>query len=82
MESVARITSKGQIAIRKRVRQALGLGPGNAVVFRVDCHRALLARAPDLLDVDGSVTVPVDKRSATWKQVRRSDRASRASTRR
>lgn len=78
MESAARVSSKGQITIPKSVREALGLGVGDAVVFRVDGERAVLARTVDLLDLAGSVSVPASRRGASIKAIRRQVRTSRA----
>lgn len=78
MESAARVTSKGQITIPKSVREALGLDEGDAVVFRVDGERAVLARTADLLDLAGSVSVPASKRGASLADIRREVRSSRA----
>jgi antitoxin PrlF len=73
----ARLTSKGQVTIPRSVREALGLGEGDHVVFRVEGHRAVLARTPDLLDLAGAVDVPAEKRGASWDEVRRRTRAAR-----
>ena len=62
MDVSARLTSKGQVTIPRSVREALGLGDGDHVVFRVEGHRAVLARTPDLLDLAGAVEVPAEKR--------------------
>lgn len=35
MDAMARMTSKGQITVPKEVREALGLKPGDSVLFRV-----------------------------------------------
>jgi antitoxin PrlF len=78
MDVSARLTSKGQITIPRSVREALGLGEGDHVVFRVEGRRAVLARTPDLLDLAGAVEVPAEKRGASWDEVRRRTRAARA----
>src|SRR5207244_3345648 len=70
MEAAARLTSKGQITIPKAVREALGLTDGDAVVFRIEGERALLARTPDLLELAGAVSVPAEKRGVPWDEVR------------
>jgi len=73
----ARLTSKGQVTIPRSVREALGLGDGDHVVFRVEGHRAVLARTADLLDLAGVVEVPAEKRGGSWDEVRRRTRAAR-----
>ncbi len=78
MDVSARLTSKGQVTIPRSVREALGLGKGDHVVFRVEGQRAVLARTPDLLDLAGAVEVPAGKRGASWDEVRRRTRAARS----
>ena len=70
MEVSARMTSKGQITIPKSVRDALSLEDGDAVVFRVEGDRAVLARTPDLLSLAGMISVPAAVRGKPWAQVR------------
>lgn len=82
MDVAARLTSKGQVTIPKAVRDALGLREGDEVVFRVEGARAMLARTADLLELAGSVQVPVAKRGASWDDVRRQTRVARAAARR
>jgi antitoxin PrlF len=72
MDIAARVTSKGQITIPKPVREALGLGEGDQVVFRlIEGERAILARTPDLLELAGSVAVPPEVRGLPWEEIRR-----------
>ena len=67
-----KITSKGQVTIPKSVRDALNLGEGDQVVFRViEGGRAILARTPDLLELAGSVSVPAEVRGLSWEEIRR-----------
>ncbi|MEA3502497.1 MAG: AbrB/MazE/SpoVT family DNA-binding domain-containing protein [Actinomycetota bacterium] len=82
MDVAAKVTSKGQITIPRAVRDALGITPGDQVVFRVESHRAVLARSPKLLELAGTVPVPAAKRGAPWDEVRRSTRAIRSEARR
>ncbi|CAN5748156.1 hypothetical protein BH23ACT4_BH23ACT4_15340 [soil metagenome] len=77
MDLAARVTSKGQITIPKEVRLALGLEEGDEVVFRVEQHRAMLARTPHLLDLAGVVDVPAAKRGAGWDEIRSETRRAR-----
>jgi AbrB family looped-hinge helix DNA binding protein len=78
MDVAAKLTSKGQITVPKVVRDALGVEPGDQVVFRVEGRRAIVARTPRLLELAGSITVPAAKRNATWDDVLRDTRAARA----
>ncbi|MDH5293276.1 MAG: AbrB/MazE/SpoVT family DNA-binding domain-containing protein [Acidimicrobiia bacterium] len=82
MDAAARVTSKGQITIPKEVRDALGILEGDEVVFRVEEHRAVLARTPNLLDLAGTVEVPAAKRHARWDEIRDQTRRTRAESRR
>ena len=82
MDVAAKMSSKGQITVPKAVRDALGIGEGDEVVFRVVGDTALLARTPDFLDLAGSIPVPAAKRNASWREVTSRTRASRAGMRR
>ena len=82
MDLAARMTSKGQVTVPKAVRDALGIGEGDQVVFRVEGRRATLARTPDLLDLAGAVSVPASRRGASWSDVRSRTRAARTRARR
>jgi len=82
MEITAKMSSKGQLTVPKSVREALGLDEGDDVIFRVEGHRAVLARTPDFLSLAGSISVPAAKRNAAWDDVIRKTRADRATARR
>lgn len=78
----ARVTSKGQVTIPKRVREALGLREGDELLFRVEPTRAIVAKTPDFLDLAGSVPVPAGKRETPWEEIVRRARRERARRRR
>ena len=76
MDATAKLSTKGQITIPRDVRAALGLHDGDQVLFRVVDGRAVMARTPDLLELEGAVTVPPDVRELGWGEIR--DRAHAA----
>jgi antitoxin PrlF len=78
MDAVARMSSKGQVTVPKAVREALGVGEGDELVFRLDGNRAIVARTSDFLGLAGSVAVPAAKRNASWDEVIRRTRVARA----
>ena len=82
MEIAARMSSKGQVTVPKAVRDALGIGSGDSVVFRVEGNRAVLARTPDFLSLGGSITVPTSRRNAAWDDIVKKTRAARGNARR
>jgi antitoxin PrlF len=82
VDAAARVTSKGQVTIPKRVRDALQLREGDRVVFRVERQRAILAKTPDFIGLAGSVAVPAAKRGTAWDEVVRRTRQARAEQRR
>jgi len=82
MDVAAKVTTKGQITIPKEVREQLGIGAGDQVVFRVEEHRAVLAKTANLLDLSGVVDVPAAKRGMPWDEVIHSTRQSRGEARR
>ena len=82
MEVAARVSSKGQITIPRSVREALGIKEGDEVLFRLQGQRAVIARTPNLLELAGSVDVPLEKRATPWDKILRETREARAAARR
>lgn len=82
MDAVAKVSSKGQVTVPKAVRDALGIEEGDAIVFRVEGDRAVLAKTPDFLELAGTVKVPAAKRNVAWDEVIRRTRTPRATARR
>lgn len=82
VDASARLTSKGQVTIPKRVRDALELHEGDEIVFRVERKRAIVAKTPDFIAIAGSVAVPAAKRGTPWDEVLARTRRARAEKRR
>ncbi|MGA2970700.1 MAG: AbrB/MazE/SpoVT family DNA-binding domain-containing protein [Acidimicrobiales bacterium] len=77
MDVAARLTSKGQVTVPKAVRDALGVSDGDAIIFRIEGNRAIVARTPDFLELAGKLQVPTSKKNAAWDHVLRNARAQR-----
>lgn len=69
MRAWAKMTTKGQVTVPKTVRETLGLEPGDRVFFEVEHGRATLAKAPDFLELAGSVEVAPEKRGLSWDEI-------------
>jgi AbrB family looped-hinge helix DNA binding protein len=69
LDATAKVTSKGQVTIPKSVRAALGIREGDDIVFRVEASRAVIARLPHFLELEGSIPVPAAKRNTPWDEV-------------
>ena len=78
MDVAARMTSKGQVTVPKAVREALGVSEGDAIIFRIDGNRAVVARTPDFLELAGKLRIPASKKNAAWDHVIKRAHASRA----
>lgn len=72
MDIIARMTPGEHLSLPPEVRDALGLGAGDAVLIRLEAQRAVLTRIPSLRETAGSVPVPDEVRGASWAEIRRS----------
>ena len=82
MDVAAKVTSKGQLTLPKSVRETLGVGPGDQVVFRIEPDGINVRRAGDLIALAGSVPVPDGRRGTPWDEVVRQTHAVRGRARR
>lgn len=73
MDAIATVTTKGQITLPKKVREALGLKTGDRVLFRILERGAVMAKTYDLLDLAGAVPTPPEIKDVSWAVIR--DRA-------
>ena len=78
MDVAARMTSKGQVTIPKAVREALGVSEGDAIIFRIEGNRVVVARTPDFLELAGKLRIPDSKKNVAWDHVIKNTRGSRA----
>jgi antitoxin PrlF len=81
VDTSAKVTSKGQVTIPKKVRDALDLREGDELIFRVERSRAVIAKTPNFLELAGTVAVPSAKRGTQWDEVLRRTRRERARAR-
>jgi AbrB family looped-hinge helix DNA binding protein len=74
MRQITKLSSKNQTTVPASVRGALGLRPGDRLVFEVAIDEptpvVTLHRYPTLDDVAGSVPVPSDVRGLAWSEIR------------
>jgi bifunctional DNA-binding transcriptional regulator/antitoxin component of YhaV-PrlF toxin-antitoxin module len=82
MEATATVRSGGRLTLPNEVRDALGIEDDDAIVFRVDGDRAVLAKTPALLSLAGSISVPATRRNAAWEDVLATTRRIRSTERR
>ena len=78
MDVTARMSSKGQVTVPKAVRDALGIGEGDAIIFRIEGSQATLKRTPDFVELAGTLATPAAKQSVSWDRVLASSRSARA----
>lgn len=78
MDAVARVDTRGRVTLPRAVRDALRIRAGDEVLFRIEGQRATLTRAPDFLELEGSVLVPEARRGSPWDEVLRRTRSQRA----
>lgn len=55
MKESTTLTTKGQVTIPKEIREALGLKPGDKVVFEKEGNKVVLKNPKTLLDFRGYV---------------------------
>lgn len=60
---ISRVSSKGQVTLPKKVRQAIGVGPGDAVAYDVGKGVVTLRR---LEPIDLAFHVAVESTLAEW----------------
>ncbi|GAC1575795.1 MAG: hypothetical protein NVS3B18_09550 [Candidatus Dormibacteria bacterium] len=73
MKQIAKVSGKNQTTIPVAVRRALGIHPGDRVVFELgETHRTLatVRRSPTLDEVAGSVPVPPEVEGLAWSEIR------------
>jgi AbrB family looped-hinge helix DNA binding protein len=71
VDVIATVTSKGQVTMTKRVRDALGIGTGDRILFHVgEDGRASIERIPDFIGLAGSVPVPPELKGKDWREIR------------
>ena len=70
MNSIATVTTKGQVTLPAVARRALGIHAGDKLSFTVEADHLIVAPMPDFLSLAGSVTVPPELEGASWADIR------------
>jgi len=74
MQNVSKITVKGQVTIPKKVRDELGVTPGDVIVFTKKGGDIVIKPAGTLLDLKGVIVSP--KKIKDWNGVRKNIKRS------
>ena len=69
MQNISKITIKGQITIPKKVREDLGVTPGDVIVFTKKGDDIVIKPAGTLLDLKGVIVT--SKKIKDWADVQR-----------
>lgn len=70
--SISVVTSKGQITIPKKIRDALGIKPSEKVIITIEKDCVVLRPvAGNILEIGGSINIPAKERPIDFKKVRR-----------
>ena len=67
---VGRVSSKGQVTIPKRIREALDIRDGDALQFRIEDNTLTVSRIGRPDELAGSVELPEELKGLSWKQIR------------
>lgn len=73
MKHIAKLSSKYQASIPSGVREALGLRPGDRLVFDVEGGAVTLRRHTTLEELAGAFPAPPEVADLSWSEIR--DRA-------
>ncbi len=63
------VTSKGQTTLPKAVREALGVGPGDRVRYRIEGDQVRLIRPRSVLDLAGCLREHAGDRPMTLQEM-------------
>ena len=74
MHNVSKLTIQGKVTIPKRVRDELGVTPGDVIVFTKKGSDIVIKPASTLLDLKGVIVAP--KKIKDWASVRKSVKKS------
>ncbi|MBW2369905.1 MAG: AbrB/MazE/SpoVT family DNA-binding domain-containing protein [Deltaproteobacteria bacterium] len=69
MQTVSKITSKGQVTIPKKIRDSLKVAPGDYVQFVIVGDTIVLKPSKTLLDFKGYIKT--DRKIDDWEKVRK-----------
>jgi antitoxin PrlF len=68
MQAKAKVTTKGQVTIPKKIREKLNIQPGDFVLFVRKGNEVVIKPARTLLDLRG--VIKTDKKIEDWEKLR------------
>lgn len=68
MQAKAKVTTKGQVTIPKKIREKLNIQPGDFVLFVRKGNEVVIKPARTLLDFRG--VIKTDKKIEDWEKLR------------
>ena len=70
MNSIATVTSKGQVTLPAKVRRALSIDAGDRLSFTLEDDHVIVRHAPDFLSLAGSIAVPPEVEGVPWAEIK------------
>ena len=77
MDAISTLTSKGQTTVPRKIRELLGLGPRQRIIYEIDAGSVRIRAAADALSASAGVLAD-DKPALGLKEERKAYRKARS----